>query len=103
MSFEWSVQCDNPLFKRLVEESTNFQRTKRQDSLSIQSGVLYGDSSYVFQVTGTMTSYTPVRATAQLTVHAKWTPLQVFIADGKKYCVALNVHDVIRLNEDIIV
>ena len=76
------MTSDDEDARRVLVESEGFAKTKLQDCLKIDAGVLLGGRTYDFSVVAKMRYDPAVQTTVNLVVKAEWSPLVPIIAGG---------------------
>lgn len=87
----WSVTCTDASAQQNVRDSSSFQNTKTQATIIIAEGVLTGDVTCKFNVTGSMNYNPSVKSSVAVDIRALPSPLEPAIVGGKGdfICLAL--------------
>ena len=83
VDFSWNVTCNVSSAQQKVESSALFQATRNQATVRIAQGVLTGDVTCTFNVTGSMNFNPNVKSMVSQDIKALPTPLEPAIFGGK--------------------
>jgi len=84
VNFMWTVTCTDASAQQNVRDSSSFQNTKPQATIIIAKGVLSGDVTCKFNVTGSMNYNPSVKSSVAVDIRALPSPLVPAIDGGNR-------------------